>query len=149
MGFLKSGKETEKKFSQILKEKCSFSNEQQDIHEHWDLKIVSKVDVKGLKKVRRSDSQPNENIHWIEIKNVRGDLGWLYGDADYFAFELIDYWIVVSKEDLQNLIKEKVNKVYYDKPTLYSLYSRKGRKDVITLVKSYDLCYISSNIIKK
>ena len=43
----------------------------------------------------------------IELKNVHGNIGWLYGEANYFAFETVDYWIIVEKLLLQELIADK------------------------------------------
>ena len=76
-------------------------------------------------------------------------LGWVYGKADFFSFEIQNYWVVVAKQDLQSFIAENIVKEYTTYPTLYKLYNRKGREDIITMVTSYDLCYISSAIIKK
>jgi hypothetical protein len=142
--FLKNGKLVEKFFSQHLNNP-KFSSKSEDLLEHWDVKF----DVKGLKKVKRSDDNVNENIHWLEIKGITGELGWVYGESDFFVFELEKYWVVVEKNDLQNFITENIIKEYYTAPEMYKLYRRNGRKDVITLVSSYDLCYISSAIIKK
>jgi hypothetical protein len=65
------------------------------------------------------------------------------------AFEITDYWIVVAKDDLQELIKNTVVKEQVYTPTLYKMYRRRDRKDIITLVKTIDLMYISSSVIKK
>ena len=75
-----------------------------------------------------------------------GKTGWLYGDADGFAFETKDYWIEVKKEDLQEMIHDKcIDKVKgWD---FYELATRPGAKDLFTKVKTIDLCYIGK--IKK
>lgn len=148
--FLKKGKEAEQEFASLFKNALATS-EREDIIDHVDIKISVGVDVKSLKKVKREDQQVNEHYHWIEIKGITGHAGWLYGGtADFFAFELKDYWIVVSKEDLKGLIANRCSdKTWVNKPELYKLYRRVGRKDIITLVTSYDLCYISTCIIKK
>ena len=148
MGFLSKGKETEKAFSKILSN-VKFSSETEDITEHWDLSTNLKIDVKGLKKRNRSDDSVDERIHWVEIKNVNGNVGWLYGDADYFAFELHNYWIIVDKIDLQDLVKSQVKKEYAKIPMLNKLYSREGRKDVMTLISTFDLINIATAYIKK
>lgn len=147
--FLKKGKEVEENFSKLFSNAIPV-NEEDDIKKHIDLYLQVGVDVKGLKKVNRSDRGTNEHIHWIELKNVLGKPGWLYGEADFFTFELKDYWVVVDKKDLQKFIAEKCkNKIHVSKPELYKLYQRKERKDIITLVTSYDLCYICTQQIKK
>lgn len=153
------GLSAEKRFASLFKN-YSFSNEKENMFEHWDVKVILNVDentdvkinidVKSLRKTRRSDLDVNENIHYVEIKNVNGKTGWLYGDkVQYFAFELKKYWVIVKKEDLQEFIKTKTEKIYVERPELYKLYRRKGRKDIITMVQSYDLCYLSSIIIEK
>ena len=147
--FLKDGKEKEILFGSLFSN-YSLSEKRQDLIEHWDVKVGDvKIDVKGLKRVNRYDESVNENIHWIEIKGVTGHLGWLYGQADYFAFETIKYWVVVKKEALQDYIKTNTIKEYIERPTINKLYRRKGREDVITLVSTLDLFYISDSIIKK
>jgi hypothetical protein len=142
----------ERKFAGALDmfDKISFASSSEDIYQHWDVKIDIKVDVKAMKKLNRADDKPNESIHYVEIKNVHGNKGWLYGDADYFAFETEDYYVMVSKLRLQEMIAEKCKeKIKCDRPELYKLYSREGRSDMMTLVKTIDLVFISDKMIKK
>lgn len=142
----------ERKFAGALDmfNKVSFASRDEDIFDHWDVKIDIKIDVKAMKKINREDSEPNENIHYVEIKNVHGHKGWLYGDADYFAFEMKDYYVMVSKVKLQAMITDKCkDKIKCARPTLYQLYSREGRNDMITLVKTVDLIFISDKMIEK
>lgn len=142
----------ERKFAGALDmfNKISFASSDEDIYQHWDVKIDIKIDVKAMKKINREDSEPNENIHYVEIKNVHGNKGWLYGDADYFAFEMKDYYVMVSKIKLQAMIADKCKeKIKCARPTLYQLYSREGRDDMITLVKTIDLIFISDKMIEK
>lgn len=149
LAFLKKGKEIEERFSKMFND-ANPATEEEDIKNHVDLKFTVGVDVKGMKKVSRSDQETNENIHWVELKNVNGKKGWLYGEAEFFVFEIKNYWIVVDKIDLQDFIAEKCkDKIRVNKPELYKLYQRKDRKDIITLVTSYDLCYICTKQIKK
>ena len=87
---------------------------------------------------------------YIEIKNVNGDKGWLYGQADYFAFELDDYWVLVKNTVLRDFIADKCKaKEICERPELYKLYTRNGRMDMVTLVKTIDLVYVCETIIKK
>jgi len=142
----------ERKFAGALDmfNKVSFASRDEDIFDHWDVKIDIKIDVKAMKKINREDSEPNENIHYVEIKNVHGDKGWLYGEADYFAFEMKDYYVMVSKIKLQAMIADKCkDKIKCARPTLYQLYSREGRSDMMTLVKTVDLIFISDKMIEK
>ena len=149
MGYVEKFKKEEIAFGKILGTlgDVKMSTDEEDMKEHWDLKLEIRYDVKAMKKVRRSDAFPNENIHWVELKNVNGELGWLYGDANKFSFETEDYWIEVDKIKLQDFIKSKCkNKERCNSPELYKLYQREGRKDMITLVKTIDLIFISDKM---
>ncbi len=92
----------------------------------------------------------DENFHWVELKNVDGKLSWLYGKADYFAFETLAYWIILDKLKLQKFIENacKGKEVGKSKDP-YELYQRDNRKDVIVKVKTLDLVYLSTKMIKK
>lgn len=149
MGYVQEYKPKEHEFGELISKNGNIveSNKEQDMNEHWDLKLEIKYDVKSMKKVKRSDLHPNENIHWVELKNVHGKLGWLYGEANKFSFETEDYWIEVDKIKLQDFIKEKCkNKETCQTPELYKLYTRESRKDVVTLVKTIDLIFISDKM---
>jgi hypothetical protein len=152
MGYVKKFKVVEDKFAAVINQlgEVAPSTTEQDINEHWDVKLDVKFDVKAVKKVNRSDGETDETIHWVELINVRGNKGWLYGEADYFAFELDDYWVIVNKQILQTFIAKKcAKKEKSDTPALYKIYNRKDRLDAITLVKTIDLMYIAEQIIEK
>ncbi len=152
MNYVEIFKLKEVEFAQQIKKfgTVTGATPDEDMFEHWDIKLETKIDVKALRKTRGGDKDTDENIHWVELKNVNGELGWLYGKAHCFAFEIIDYWIIVDKINLQEFIKEKCkDKIKTETPALYKLYNRRGRSDIITLVKTIDLLYIASKIIKK
>jgi hypothetical protein len=138
-------KGVERKFAKAMQNvgKVNFSTKEQDMHEHWDVSITMQIDVKAIKK-------DNENIHYVELKNVLGHPGWLYGEAHYFAFETIEYWILVDKIRLQEFIKVKcAAKEWSQIPSFYKLTQRRERQDIITLVKTMDLMFICDKIINK
>ena len=129
-----------------------YSNTNQDIYEHWDVALYdTKFDVKGLRKKNRHDEEYDENIHWVELKNVNGSDGWLYGQSDFIVFETFDYWIVVNRQKLIKLIEIKCTdrERFYTEPMLYKFYRRSNRRDTITLVKTVDLCKNSHIILSK
>ena len=151
-GFLSKGKAVEACFHG-LKEKqgciMSVANNQEDMKEHWDVMYNGrKVDVKGMKGLIRYDPL-NENYHHVELRNINGQLGWLFGNADEFAFETEDFFVIVEAQILRNLIKSKLKCKVCSFPTPYELYHRKGTKDVITLSKTIDLINISKEILYK
>lgn len=143
------GKLRENDFSKLFSN-VTPSTQDEDVYEHWDLSINAKIDVKSIKKQSRHDLVYNENFHWVELKNVKGSLSWLYGNADFFAFEVEDYWIIVEKKALQTLVSSKcISKKLQKTKNPYTLYQRPNRKDIIMKVKTLDLVYISTQIVKK
>jgi hypothetical protein len=154
MSFLKKGKEVEKEFANFIEHfgDVKEANTNQDIYEHWDVALYdTKFDVKGLRKKNRHDEEYDENIHWVELKNVNGSDGWLYGQSDFIVFETFDYWIVVNRQKLIKLIEIKCTdrERFYTEPMLYKFYRRSNRRDTITLVKTVDLCKNSHIILSK
>lgn len=143
------GKLKEEEFAKLFTD-VTPSLKEEDMYEHWDLKFDVKIDVKSIKKQSRSDITYNENFHWVEVKNVRGKLSWLYGKADYFAFECEEYWVIVEKDRLQVFMREKCKGKKVGKcKDPYELYQRDNRKDVVVKVKTIDLIYLSTKLIKK
>ena len=90
------------------------SNKKSDIYDHIDLVWIKDFknitfDVKAAKKSQRSDLYPDYNIHWIELKNVKGNPGWLFGKSDYIAFECKDFWLCVDRKNLISILKNHQN----------------------------------------
>lgn len=141
------GKAVEKKLAALIAARGT--SEKEDMFDHIDLKVELTIDVKGLKRVSRSDAQPNQNIHWVELQNVMGNRGWLYGEADYFAFETEKHFLFVSRETLQEFVKENVKQEFSDRPELFKLYTRNGRKDILTLIPTLELSILSDFSVKK
>ena len=128
-----------------------FSNKEQDIQEHWDVRDDTVTyDVKAMKKWRRSDPAPTDRIHYIEIRNVQGELGWLYGQADFIAFESRSHWIVVDRTSLIAMVESATEKAQLTpNPQVYQYYQREGRKDLMTVVPTMDLLAISNQVKRK
>ena len=137
--FRQQAKIVEQNFAKHLKD-VKWANDEQDMFEHWDLKglfkgHVFKFDVKGKKKVNRSDANSQDDIAWVEGTNVWGKPGWIKGKADYIVFERNDYWLVVDRKELYDHVVEKVkeNGVQQGRG-IYKVYQRTGRQDKITMV---------------
>lgn len=142
--FLKKGKEKEIEF---LKSYCAYFNipeqcveiasTQDDIHRHIDLWIDNEGwDVKAAKKENRTDTIPNYDIHWIELRNVHGKKGWIFGESSYIAFELQDKWLCVSRKKIITALSNKIDFTSFtsSRSGMYKIYRRKGRKDAIVKV---------------
>jgi hypothetical protein len=128
--------------------------ELQDMYEHWDIELLDtdlkgKYDVKALRKVNRHDSQADPTIQWIELLNVNGNKGWLFGRADYIVFEHEKDWVIVKRKDLIDYIKLNTQNDICLYPEIHKLYRRRNRDDLITLVPFSDLIQISYKILPK
>ena len=127
--------------------KISASTQQENIHDHWDYLIEKddkqyKVEVKSKKRINRTDAREQNNFIWVELQNVRGETGWLFGKADLIAFEREKAFLFVKKPDLLKTVNKKVDlvaKVKIPKDAVYKIYKREGRKDKLTLLPMNDV----------
>lgn len=113
---------------------------------------IFRYDVKARKRVSRNDSGYQDDLIWIEIQSVSGELGWLFGVADFIVFERALDFVVVERKKLENFVKVNCNfrKIAFTaKEALYCKYQRRGRKDCLTLIKGFDIEAIAKKIIKK
>ena len=147
----KYGEKAEKRFAKLLPNPV-WANEKQNMHEHWDVANGDsgiKYDVKSMKKVNKSDKHPTDLFHWIELKNVNGKDGWLYGKADYFSFETKDYWLLVPRQELQIWMHGLDLKMGTSTTReIYKLYTRRDKKDLISLIPIADLISLSAKRLK-
>lgn len=129
---------------------CRKASWHEDIHDHIDFwwnsprKGVIGIDVKGVKKNNRHDSKYDDKIHWLELQNVNGNPGWLYGKADYIAFRTFTRIIFVKRDTLLSFALESIKgkEVVYDTPKeCYVPYKRKkwGRDDLSLKAMTKDL----------
>ena len=141
------GKKTEEMFSSIAKSKgysVIKTDSKTDVRLHIDLYMmrgddVIGVDVKGRNLV---------NQIWCEFKNVAGDRGWMYGEADIIAFDMTEMegFCLVDRVELVGFCEQEVeDKVVYSKSQAYrKKYQRYERKDQITPLDIGDLKSLSS-----
>jgi hypothetical protein len=127
--------------------KISAASKEQNINEHWDFLIEKevqtyKVEVKSEKRIERDDHKSQTDFIWVELRNVRGEVGWLFGAADLIAFEKQTSFVFVKRLDLLGVVNQKVDlvaKVRSAKEALYKIYTRSGRKDKLTLLPASDI----------
>lgn len=162
MSFLSEGQEVERRFVIQLVDTYGGTwkpaDKETDIKKHIDVlwitpdkKVVS-FDVKGLRKNNRTDNTYDDTITWLEIRNVHGQPGWLYGEEDYIAFETNTEWIIVEPTRLIQLLNTHVvngdlSHTMPDKPYIY--YQRAGRRDVIVKVRMKDVREVANKVIDK
>jgi hypothetical protein len=136
--------------SKTLGGSCEKSSSKEDIEDHidfwWDSPKKGRIpmDAKGIKKNSRSDKSFDDTIHWLELQNVNGKPGWLYGKAEYIAFRTFERIIFVKREKLLSFALEMISgkDVVYDTPKeFYVPYKRKkwGRDDLSIKVPTSDL----------
>lgn len=157
------GKKVEERFCNDLLRCCSgevmHSDATTDAISHIDVfwrdkkddKWVS-FDVKGLRKKNRSDNDVSVDTTWLELQNVNGHKGSLYGDANYLVFEGVDSWYIVRRQTLLNNLLNTIkdNTVYFKNPNEdFKYYQRKGRKDIIVRVPFSFIIKNTAKTIKK
>jgi hypothetical protein len=146
------GLRTEDKFvsaCQSRGDNVTKSSRDEDIKLHIDYYVMRKdqstvsVDVKG-------GNHPN--CIWVEFKNVRGDIGWMYGKADWIAFEVAEVggFAMVKRSERADLSERIVEQVFVDKANAdRKLYQRKDRKDVISRLWLEDIKQCQSYSVLK
>ncbi len=128
-----------------------------DIHEHWDFEIEKdgykrRVEVKAMKREARNDDGLQSQWVWIEFRNVRGEAGWLFGKANWIAFETEDSFVIVDRHDLYQLVRKVVDrdaKVKSARDAKYKTYTRVGRPDQIAQVQLSDIQKIKVDVWEK
>lgn len=89
------------------------------LYKHIGAKPIS-IDVKSQKRQYKI-SQPNKTV--IELKNVRGEIGWLYGNADKIAFQYETSFLIFDRKELVSFTEKYLAE---SKP---EIITRNKRKD--------------------
>jgi len=149
------GQEVEVNFSELLEIRGikyrKATREEQFKHIDY-ITSFGTIDVKARKKINRSDNSHQEEFVWLEFKNVRGNKGWLCGDTDIISFEREKDFILMFRIDLLRWAQGRCDLnqlVSNSRDALYKGYTRKGRKDLISIVKIVDILEIPHKIWEK
>ena len=143
---LQTGLGAEQLFDQIAESKSleiKNAKRRENMQKHIDKYVTDdvgtwSVDIKARKKTSRSNSQAQDDWIWIEFQNVRGNAGWLYGEADRIAFETQDNFIIVDRSSLIDYVENVVDmgkSVKYSSQAQYRTYRRAGGNDLLTMVE--------------
>jgi hypothetical protein len=143
------------------------ANRQEQIQSHIDF-IVNQnnkpvnYEVKARKKIRRSDPDVQDDFVWVEIQSVSDrdgnvHLGWIFGAADFIAFERASDFIVVDRLKLLDFVKTNCNLkkiAHQPEDALYKCYERKdfrtgNLRGKMTMVTMKDVESLPHRIIKK
>ena len=148
---LELGQKAESRFAILAQQNgwtVTEASQKGNIEDHYDYEISKddqqfKVDVKSKKRVSRKTSDVQDDFVWVEFKTVRNTMGWLFGKADLIAFENQNGFKIVERKALVRLINKLVDvggvKVKSPEDALYKTYTRKGRPDQLTLIRTSDL----------
>lgn len=149
--------------------------------QHWDYKLcldpscdsakAIKYEVKAVRKLEMRDQNTQDNFYPVEFLSVDGHPGWVYGKANFIAFETLSgSWILIKPADLLNMATQKVIKaaaqqgieissiqealsnprlrVFRSRDALYKIYGRQGRGDALTWVRKEDILALPHEIWK-
>jgi hypothetical protein len=109
------------------------ANDNDNMFKHIDFYVNGLgIDVKGGR---------HDECIWLETVNVRGNNGWLNGEADYicFHFEKHNAFRMFRRDDLLAFVLDNVTETTTNKSDFLKYYTREkwGKKDKIVKVK-YD-----------
>ena len=116
---------------------CEKSSNKVDWYGHIDFILGGRitVDVKAPKKVNTSDKRPSTEYVWIELKNNKGNPGYLDGEATHIVFTIEDEYylfdriilkkyIFKSMESRSNKINFKPKEVLPKECNLWKIFTR-------------------------
>lgn len=135
---------------------CTKSSAKEDRTDHidfwWDSPKNGRIgiDVKGMRKNNRKDNEVDDTINWIELMNVSGNPGWIYGKADYIAFRTKSQILFVKTIDLQAFANEKIKGkelVSKNPNEFYIPYRRFQRLDIVFKCPTSDLIELAEFVI--
>jgi len=139
---IKAGTEGQQRFYDSCRElgkDVKKASKADDIANHTDFIVDGQsYDVKGLKK-----SQKEGNV-LLEIKNVQGRMGWCNHELkpEWIAFDFGAFFLCARNTHLRELAENKcdwTDEVSSIENALYKGYTRKNRKDLMTVVTLYDV----------
>lgn len=150
----KRGDEAECRFVNLAKKlgyECVIHNDRKSqLIDHIDVTVLkgeksASVDIKSKKRISRKDGESTDDIIWLEFKNVRGNNGWLFGSADFIAFENTKGFNLFHRETLVEWAKSNidfVNTANKSTEAYKKIYTRKDRKDQISFVRFSDIKHL-------
>ena len=138
------GNKAEDKFCKLMLErnnKCIKSSKYEDINKHIDFYVNDiSVDVKGNRHLKTI---------WLELKNVKGEGGWLECCSEYIVFDIIELksFCFFLREDLFNYANQ-FKEIAKNKTEYKKRYTRENRKDVLIKVTYKDIEHLQKQIIQ-
>lgn len=139
-------------FTRLIGGQVTPTDAAEDVTRHIDLHIALSVDVKGARRNRRTDQNADTGIIWLEVRNVNGARGWLFGDADAIVFDIGERWLIVNRHRLADWLFTTYPPTDAAETTgayaLHKYYKRHGRRDVIIKVRTEEVLPLGITIRK-
>lgn len=105
-------------------------------------KSYPRVEVKSIKS-RRRGLPPDPRVIFVELKDIDGNPGWLYGKADVIAFQQPEPvgFIFVHRKDLLDIVDviKKECRMSLQSGVHHTLYSRPNRHDLMLVLDIDDI----------
>ena len=94
-----------------------------------------RVEVKSMKSRKRGQS-PDPSLIYLEIQNIDGGKGWVFGQYDWIAFEQPGGFLLFHQDDIIAFVDYFYPKLPFvtESGIDFTLYGRKQRKDIMMLV---------------
>jgi hypothetical protein len=124
----------------------SKSTSYEDRIKHFDYHVRllngdnKRVEVKSMKSRRRGD-KPDPTVIFVELNNIVGCHGWVYGASDIVAFEQPDGFLMVDTVELRTFteyMRGICARVEYS-GVHHTLYGRWDRKDLVLVLCRADV----------
>lgn len=107
-----------------------------------------RIEVKSIK-ARKRGQQPDPSIVYLEVHNIDGHPGWIYGESDYIAFQTPTGFMMVNRMRLVEKVKHFYDKLPYvtESGLDYTLYGRFNRMDLVMVLPFSEIAVIEDKII--
>lgn len=154
---IQRGTNAEKRFATMCMQrglKIRSASREENMYHHYDFVVTVKdgtqqsVDVKAMKS-RRRWQKPDPTVIFVETKAVNGRRGWLYGCAEYIAFEQPYGFFMVPRKGLlectawlkQFCVPSTVSGIRM------TVYGRHGRMDEVVVLSIQDIVHIPGSFL--
>ena len=123
---------------------------------HFDYIVVlrdgldtrQRVEVKAIKSRRRGET-PDPSVIFVELKNVSGGPGWVYGKSDIVAFEQPSGFLMVQTRALKHLAESMVSTCKHANRSgiHHTLYKRRERDDLMLVLSRDDVTKLDGTFV--
>lgn len=128
------------------------ATKKENIFNHFDFLVTLKdgrrqaVDVKAIKS-RRRGGLPDPSVVFVEMRGVTGRPGWIYGKADYIAFEQPTGFFMVPRKGLLQRAEELLPMCARSmiSGVAMTIYGRNGRRDEMLVLNAEHIHDISGS----